>query len=111
MFGTGRTGAVTRPAMVRVWVSPISHLESTSLSLVSDERLDAVTPLSTEGGRLARFREINADLTARLECVCTGLSLDEFSGLVRQIAEVTVKYEAADEFRDAQTSAPPTRPR
>lgn len=69
--------------------------------------LQATTPLSTDAGRLARKLEIVDDLTERLRRVCGQLPDAEFHRLVSQIAEITVKYEAADEHRSAYTSAPP----
>jgi hypothetical protein len=58
--------------------------------------------LSTDDGREARVREVTADVASRLAGVCSGLAADEFAVLVRQIAEVTVKYEALAELRAAR---------
>ena len=66
-----------------------------------------ITPLSTDAGRLARVQEVIADLTARLRAVCDNLPSEEFQALVRQIAEVTVKYEAAAELQAARIGTPP----
>ena len=66
-----------------------------------------VTPLSTDAGRLARIQEVCADVSDRLSVVCDNLSPEEFRALVRQIAELTVKYEAAAELRAARTATPP----
>lgn len=66
-----------------------------------------VTPLSTDAGRLARIQEVCADVSHRLSVVCDNLSPEEFHALVRQIAELTVKYEAAAELRAARTDTPP----
>jgi hypothetical protein len=67
-----------------------------------------ITPLSTDAGRLARVQEVCADLSERLNAVCDNLSPEEFGALVKQIAELTVKYEAAAELRAARTETPPT---
>ena len=66
-----------------------------------------VTPLSTDAVRLARVQEVCADVSERLSMVCDNLSPEEFRALVRQIAEVTVKYEAGAELRAARTETPP----
>ena len=58
--------------------------------------------LSTDDGREARVQEVTADVASRLAGVCSGLAADEFAVLVRQIAEVTVKYEALAELRAAR---------
>lgn len=67
-----------------------------------------VTPLSTDAGRLARVQEICTDVSDRLRGVCDNLSPEEFQALVLQIAELTVKYEAATEAQAARTRTPPT---
>jgi hypothetical protein len=66
-----------------------------------------ITPLSTDAGRLARIQEVCADLSDRLRVVCDNLSPEEFHALVRQIAELTVKYEASAELQAARTGTPP----
>jgi len=63
--------------------------------------------LSTDEGREARVREVTADVMARLAGVCVALPLDEVATLVRQIAEITVKYEALSELRAARVDTPP----
>lgn len=66
-----------------------------------------VTPLSTDAGRLARVQAVCADVAERLGGICDNLSPEEFRALVRQIAELTVKYEAAAELRAARIRTPP----
>ena len=66
-----------------------------------------ITPLSTDAGRLARVQEVCVDLSDRLKGVCDNLDPDEFHALVRQIAELTVKYEAAAELQAARIGTPP----
>ena len=66
-----------------------------------------ITPLSTDAGRLARIQEVCVEVADRLRTICDNLSPEEFQALVRQIAELTVKYEAAAELRAARTGTPP----
>jgi hypothetical protein len=63
-------------------------------------------PLSTDAGRDARVREVMADIAFRLAAVCAEFSPEEFAGLVRRMAEVTVKYEALAELHAARVSTP-----
>lgn len=72
-----------------------------------DRRVEVRTPLSTDAGRLARIGEVVADVTDRLRGVCATLPEHEFARLARQIAEVTVKYEALVEARAARLETPP----
>jgi len=67
----------------------------------------APTPLTTDEGRSARVAEVMRDAAVRLRGVCAHLSEDEFSALLRQIAEVTVKYEALAELNAARFPTPP----
>jgi hypothetical protein len=69
--------------------------------------MEVRTPLSTDAGRLARVGEVIADVTGRLRGVCASLPEEEFAALMRQIAEVTVKYEALVEMRAARLATPP----
>lgn len=71
-----------------------------------DRRMEVRTPLSTDAGRLARVGEVVADVTDRLRGVCASLPEHEFAALMRQIAEVTVKYEALVETRAARLETP-----
>lgn len=66
--------------------------------------------LSTDEGRDARARQVVADVTSRLAGVCAALPPDEFSALVRRIAEITVKYEALAELRAARVEFRPQPP-
>lgn len=75
--------------------------------MMSDQPPKILTPLSTDAGRLARLKEVLADVSVRLRGVCASLSDDEFAALMRQIAEVTVKYEALAEARSVRIDTPP----
>ena len=62
--------------------------------------------LSTDAGRDARGSDVAADVASRLAGVCAAVPPDELAALVRQIAEMTVKYEARAEFRAARVATP-----
>ena len=64
-------------------------------STALDYRHDVPTPLSTDAGRLARTREVVADVSARLRDVCAHFPEAEFLALVRKIADLSVKFRAA----------------
>ena len=61
--------------------------------------------LTTNEGREARLREVVADVAFRLAGVCSGIPPEEFAGLARRIADITVKYEALAELRGARQTA------
>lgn len=71
-----------------------------------DDSDEVPTPLSTDAGRMARVSEVMTDVSARLRGVCADLAEDEFTALMRRIAEVTVKYEALAELRAARVEPP-----
>jgi hypothetical protein len=54
---------------------------------------DGRIPTSHETARDVRLREIMADVGDRLRRVCAELPATEFAALVRQIAELKVKYD------------------
>ena len=66
--------------------------------------------LATDIGRDARVREVAEDVASRLAQVCATLPQEEFVALVKQIANVTVKYEALAELHAARVATPPEPP-
>lgn len=66
--------------------------------------------LATDIGRDARVREVAEDVASRLAQVCATLPREEFVALVKQIATVTVKYEALAELHAARVATPPEPP-
>lgn len=66
--------------------------------------------LATDIGRETRVREVGEDVASRLARVCASLPREEFVALVKQIANVTVKYEALAELHAARVATPPDVP-
>jgi len=56
-----------------------------------------------------RLQALAADISARLRRVCAHLSDEEFSALVMDIAQVTLRYEEA-QYGSAPAPRPPAKP-